>query len=69
MRIAFDLDGTAWKFPFLFSEIARGLKSRGHEIGILTAHTEDLKRGIENVGLLEGFPHQISTCPFIKETQ
>lgn len=40
MKIAFDLDGTAWKYPDLFIEIAWGLKNRGHQVGILTRHNE-----------------------------
>ena len=38
MKIAIDLDGTAWKHREFFREFVLAMKTRGHEIGILTAH-------------------------------
>lgn len=40
LKIAIDLDGTAYRFPELFSEIMRGLQRAGHSVGILTGHSE-----------------------------
>jgi len=35
--VAFDLDGTAFAYPELFSEMMRGLQKADHLVGFLTA--------------------------------
>lgn len=42
MKIAVDLDGTAWKHKKFFSEFVHAMKDRGHTIGILTAHFSEI---------------------------
>lgn len=37
MKISFDLDGTAKKYPAHFGWLAKSFKDTGHEVGILTA--------------------------------
>jgi len=55
MKIAFDLDGVAWAHRELFRSIAYGLKAKGHEIGILTAH-KDLRDADLVLWKARGFP-------------
>lgn len=43
MKIAIDLNGTAWFHKELFKELLWGLHSRGHEIGVLTANWPNRK--------------------------
>jgi hypothetical protein len=57
MRISFDLDGTAWKYREIFSKLAHLFKSSGHEVGILTAHGENLRQRDLELWLARGFPH------------
>lgn len=56
MKISFDLDGTAWKYRKEFSALAHILKVSGHEVGILTAHSPDLKDRDIELWLARGFP-------------
>ena len=55
MKVGIDLDGTAWKYPFLFTEIVKGLKSQGHTVGIVTAH-RGLREADLNLWAKRGFP-------------
>ena len=41
LKIAIDLDGTAWKHTYFFSEFCQAMVKRGHQVGILTAHSPD----------------------------
>lgn len=43
MRVSLDLDGTVWKYRKEFAWLFRILKASGHEVGILTAHTDHIK--------------------------
>lgn len=43
MRIAIDLDGTAWKYRGIFKSLIPVLRHAGHKVGILTAHSPDLE--------------------------
>ena len=56
MKISFDLDGTAWKYRKEFGALAWLLKKAGHEIGILTAHGEELKDRDIHLWTRRGFP-------------
>ena len=62
MKVSFDLDGTAWKYRDLFSELAHALVARAHEVGILTGHEDetDNHKGIRQADLhlwkARGFP-------------
>ena len=56
MRIAIDLDGTAWSHKPLFISICKGLVSNGHEIGILTAHNKNLTEADLHLWKARGFP-------------
>ncbi len=56
MKISFDLDGTAWKYRKEFSALAHILKTSGHEVGILTAHSPKLKDRDIELWLARGFP-------------
>jgi len=38
MKVAIDLDGTAWSYPAVFSDIMEAMQKSGHQVGILTAH-------------------------------
>lgn len=58
MNIAIDLDGTAWKHTEFFVELCKGFKSRGHTIGILTAHNDATCRYTDlAMWAMKGFPH------------
>lgn len=56
MKIAIDLDGTAWKWQKEFIEIVKAFKSLGHEVGILTAHTPDFIEKDLKLWEHRGFP-------------
>ncbi len=52
MKIAVDLDGTAWFHTELFIALVNSMKNSGHEVGILTSHnlnlrTSDLKKWLD----------------------
>lgn len=55
MLVGIDLDGTAWSHQYLFQEIIKSLQSRGHKVGILTAHT-GLKEKDLDLWYRRGFP-------------
>ena len=44
-KISFDLDGTYLEYPDTFDAMAVMLQASGHEVGILTARSEDLPDG------------------------
>ena len=44
MRISIELDGSFWLMPEFFGKISNYLKSEGHEVGILTGHSEEIKK-------------------------
>ena len=57
MKIAVDLDGTAWKHRKFFKEFILGMKARGHIIGILTAHYYETYAAPDlNLWTRRGFP-------------
>jgi len=43
MKIAIDLDGTAWYHEDFFFDFVYVMQQEGNEIGILTSHGEDMK--------------------------
>jgi len=43
MKLSLDLDGTVWKYPKWFSWLAKQHQASGWEVGILTAHSENIK--------------------------
>lgn len=43
MRVSLDLDGTVWKYRKEFAWLFKIFKASGHEVGILTAHTDHIK--------------------------
>lgn len=55
MKIGIDLDGTAWDNRELFKELILALKSRGHEIQILTSHISLLDADMK-LWRARGFP-------------
>lgn len=55
MRIAIDLDGTAWKHRQFFSDIVKGLQAAGHKVGILTAHNWALQEADLKLFQARGF--------------
>lgn len=56
MKIALDLDGTAWLHRKFFIELMKGLQAMGHEVGILTAHNERSKEEDIKLFKARGFP-------------
>lgn len=56
MKVSFDLDGTAWKHREFFAELARALQVAGHQVGILTAHSNDLRAADLRLWQARGFP-------------
>jgi hypothetical protein len=56
VKIAIDLDGTAWAYPSFFAELMRALQARGHQIGILTSHHESLREADLRLFAARGFP-------------
>lgn len=56
MKIAIDLDGTAWSYPSFFAELMRALQARGHKVGILTAHNWKLQEPDLHLFRARGFP-------------
>lgn len=40
MKVSFDLDDTAWKYRGFFRQLAHALKDAGHQVGILTGHSD-----------------------------
>lgn len=56
LRIAIDLDGTAWSFTAFFIELMRALQARGHKVGILTSHNESMRSADLNLFSRRGFP-------------
>ena len=44
MKIAIDLDGTAWYHERFFWSFVRAMQSEGHLVGILTSHGEEMKK-------------------------
>lgn len=57
MKIAIDLDDTAWKYQDLFVGITTGLKETGHTVGILTAHSTRLRKNDLKLWKDRGFPN------------
>src|SRR6266404_5121075 len=43
MKISIDFDGTFWENWTFFGEMAKGLQSRGHQVGILTGHSTEIE--------------------------
>lgn len=56
MRIAIDLDGTAWLHREFFKSFTKAMKKDGHEIGILTAHSHDYRNKDLDLWAKRGFP-------------
>lgn len=56
MKIAIDLDGTAWKHREFFIEFVKAMKKANHNVGILTAHNCNLKIKDLNLWRKRGFP-------------
>ncbi len=56
MKIAIDLDGTAWKYQDYFRDLIRNLRNLGHEVGILTAHSKDIEGADKRLLKARGFP-------------
>ncbi len=55
MKIAIDLDGTAWLHREFFKELVMAFKFMGHEVGILTAHSLDFEEKDIKLWLARGF--------------
>jgi hypothetical protein len=56
VRVSFDLDGTAWKHQAIFIALAKALQRDGHEVGVLTAHSEGLRAADLRLWAARGFP-------------
>lgn len=56
MRIAIDLDGTAWKHREFFKEFCWAMSDRNHDIYILTAHSPDYQLKDLELWNSRGFP-------------
>lgn len=56
MKVSFDLDGTAWKYRRFFIELALALKVSGHEVGVITSHSNDLRAADQRLWAARGFP-------------
>lgn len=56
MKVSFDLDGTAWKHREFFANLAKALQVAGHEVGILTAHADDIRDADLRLWRSRGFP-------------
>lgn len=56
LKIAIDLDGTAWKHTYFFSEFCQAMVKRGHQVGILTAHSPDFADSDYDLWKKRGFP-------------
>lgn len=58
MKIAIDLDGTAWDKDYreFFTEFCHAMKKQGHRVGILTAHNCKLKVADLKLWSARGFP-------------
>lgn len=56
MRISLDLDGTAWKYRLFFAALARALQASGHKVGVLTAHSEEIRDADLRLWWARGFP-------------
>ena len=55
MKIAIDLDGTAWKYPNYFRDLIKNMRLLGHEVGILTAHTKRIEGADKRLLKARGF--------------
>jgi len=56
MKVSFDLDGTAWKHRAIFIALANALQLDGHDVGVLTAHSEELRAADLRLWAARGFP-------------
>ena len=56
MKIAVDLDGTAWTHTRFFISFVIGMQMEGHCVGILTSHAEDMKKCDIDLWTSLGFP-------------
>lgn len=58
MKISIDWGGCYLEHKLFFDEMAKGLKSQGHEVGIITGEREHRRREIENsLGFKPDFMH------------
>lgn len=55
MKVAIDLDGTAWKYQDYFRDLIKNLRELGHTVGILTAHTKDIEEADKRLLKARGF--------------
>lgn len=51
MKISIDFDGTLWSHMEFFREFMAAMQDYGHEVGMLTAHNEDMRE--TDLALLE----------------
>jgi hypothetical protein len=59
LKIAIDLDGTAWKHQEFFKDFIIGMRLLGHSIGIITAHSMNyLEKDLE-LWKARGFPDNV----------
>jgi len=56
VKIAIDLDGTAWFHREFFKDFVNAMQFFGHEIGILTSHNCNLKTKDLELWKQGGFP-------------
>ena len=56
MKISIDLDGTAWRHQRFFAALARALQADGHEVGVFTAHGDNLREADLRLWRARGFP-------------
>ena len=56
-KVGFDLDGTVYAEPELWTQVARGLKDRGNTVGVLTARNPKAHKQLDMLRLRDmGFP-------------
>jgi hypothetical protein len=56
MKISLDLDGTLYRYPDFFRMLMIALQSAGHEVGILTGHSQDSEAHDRQKLARMGFP-------------
>src|SRR5208337_3327290 len=56
VKISIDYDGTMWSHMAFFREFMRVMQAAGHQVGILTAHSERMRDGDIDLMTQRGFP-------------
>ena len=57
MKISIDFDGTLWHHMKFFREFMWAMTHRGHQVGILTGHSLEIREKDIALMIDRGFPH------------